>query len=73
MKKYKSHCFFIVFDFRSDEIADTAVDLIRHGETRIFLKFRENLPHNIMAVAYMQFDNILRLDVGRNAIMDYTM
>ena len=72
LDKYKSHCFFLAFDFRSDEKDDdSAVDVIKHGETRLFLRFRTPLAQPTHLIAYLTFDNILRMDVGRNAIMDY--
>ena len=70
--KYKSHCFFLAFDFRSDEKDDdSAVDVIKHGETRLFLRFRTPLAQPTHLIAYLTFDNIMRMDIGRNAIMDY--
>ena len=70
---YKSHCFFLAFDFRSDDKEDdSAVDVIKYGETRIFLRFRTALQQATHLIAYLSFDNILRVDGGRNAIMDYS-
>jgi hypothetical protein len=74
LEMYKNHCFFLAFDFRSDEKDDdTAVDLIKHGETRLFLRFRTPLAQPTHLLAYLSFDNILRIDAGRNAIMDYSI
>jgi hypothetical protein len=74
LEMYKGHCFFLAFDFRSDEKDDdSAVDFIKYGETRLFLRFRIPLQQPTHLIAYLSFDNILRIDAGRNAIMDYTL
>ena len=74
LEMYKRHCFFLAFDFRSDEKDDdAAVDLIKYGETRLFLRFRTPLAQPTHLIAYLSFDNILRIDAGRNAIMDYSI
>jgi hypothetical protein len=73
MKDYKRHSFFLAFDFRSDEKNEDAVDLINHGETRVFMKFGTPLPKDIHLIAYLTFDNILRIDSGRNPILDYSI
>ena len=74
METYKKHCFFLAFDFRSDEKDDDeAVDVIKYGETRLFLRFRVPLPAAIQLITYLNFDNILRMDAGRNAILDYSI
>jgi hypothetical protein len=71
---YKKRCFFLAFDFRSDEKDDDdAVDIIKYGETRLFLRFKAGLPAPTHLIAYLNFDNILRIDSGRNAIMDYAV
>jgi hypothetical protein len=74
IEMYKKHCFFVIFDFRSDENDDdSAVDLIKQGETRIFLRFRTALPVPVHMISYLSFDNVLRIDKGRNAIVDYSI
>jgi hypothetical protein len=71
---YKKHCFFLAFDFRSDEKDDDdAVDVIKYGETRLFLRFRVGLPAPTQLIAYLNFDNILRMDAGRNAVLHYSV
>jgi hypothetical protein len=71
---YKKHCFFLAFDFRSDEKDDDdAVDLIKYRETRLFLRFRVALPAPTQLIAYLNFDNILRMDAARNPVLDYSV
>jgi hypothetical protein len=71
MSDYVNKAFFIGFDFRSDEKSDGAVDLQGHGETRLFMRFREGLPAAAHILVYLIFENILRVDIGRNPILDY--
>jgi hypothetical protein len=74
LDKYKKHCFFLAFDFRSDyKEDDESIDFTNYGETRIFIRFRAALAQPIHIIAYLNFDNILRIDSGRNAVMDHTV
>jgi hypothetical protein len=71
---FKSHYFFMAFDLTADQDESSGnVDLLKYGEVRCDLQFGTELAHNIKLLAYMNFDNILRIDKNRNPILDYSL
>jgi hypothetical protein len=61
-----------VFDFTPDLGCVDHLNLIRQGNLRIELRFREALTTSVNCVVLAEFDNILEIDNDRNVIYDYS-
>jgi hypothetical protein len=62
-----------VFDLSPDKCNDEHFNLIRKGNLRLKLTFKDATPHVINCYVYMEYDNMLEITKNINVIFDYTV
>jgi hypothetical protein len=61
-----------VLDFSPDLGCAGHLNLIKQGNLRIELRFKQALTESVTCVVLAEFDNILEIDNDRNVVYDYT-
>jgi hypothetical protein len=61
------------FDLTPDMCNSEHVNLIKSGNLRIELKFKEALPTAVQCVIYMEYESILEINKARNAMIDFAV
>ena len=65
------YCIF-AFDLTPDLSANdcTHWNLVKHGSIRLDVRYAEPLANTVNCIVYAEFDNILEVDLSRQAIVD---
>ena len=59
------------FSLAADADCDDHTSLIKHGNLRVEIQFREALEEAIQLLVYAEFDNVLKIDNDRQVLVDY--
>lgn len=59
------------FDLTADMCEGSHIDPIKHGNLRMEVHFKRELPCTINAVVYSEYDSIIQIDRARNIITDF--
>ena len=62
-----------IFDLSPDKCFGDHFNVIKKGNLRIKLSFREALVNVVNLFVYMEYDNMLEITKARNVIFDYTV
>lgn len=60
------------FDLTPDLSDAGHFQLVKHGNLRLELHFKTQLPVTVNAIVYAEFDNIIEIDKARNVLFDYS-
>ena len=60
------------FDLTPDLDDGGHFHMVKHGNLRLELHFKTQLPVTVNAIVYAEFDNVIEVDKGRNVIFDYS-
>jgi len=56
----------------SPDLVDQQLNLVRQGNVRLGIKFRQPLPETVTVVAYAEFVNFIEIDKYRNVVFDFS-
>ena len=59
------------FDLTNDMGDKSHLNLIKEGNVRLGLKFRQRLEETVTMVCYAKFENLIEVDRNRNVIFDF--
>ena len=59
------------FSLAADADCNDHTSLIKHGNLRVEIQFREALEQAIQLLVYAEFDNVLKIDNDRQVLVDY--
>ena len=62
----------VAFDLTPDMDSDDHRSLIKHGNLRLEIEFKQALPRSIHILVYAEFDNVLETTADHNVLYDYT-
>ena len=67
------HCRF-AFNLTPDLSANdgTHWNLVKHGSSRLVVRFAEPLANTVNCIVYADYDNILEVDASRQVIVDFS-
>ena len=60
------------FDLTPDLSDSGHFQLVKHGNLRLELHFKTQLPQTVNAIVYAEFDNVIEIDKARNVLFDYS-
>ena len=60
------------FDLTPDLSDAGHFQLVKHGNLRLELHFKNQLPKTVNAIVYAEFDNVIEIDKARNVLFDYS-
>ena len=60
------------FDLTPDLDDSGHFQLVKHGNLRLELHFKNPLPSTINGIVYAEFDNVIEVDKARNVVFDYS-
>ena len=60
------------FDLTPDLSDAGHFQLVKHGNLRLELHFKTQLPQTVNAIVYAEFDNVIEIDKARNVLFDYS-
>jgi len=59
------------FDLTADLGEDDHFTLVREGSVRLVLKFSAALANTVTVIAYVEFENVIKIDRNRNVVFDF--
>ena len=62
-----------IFDLSPDKCFGEHFNVLKSGNLKLKLSFRETLATVVNLYVYMEFDNMLEITKNRNVIFDYTV
>ena len=62
-----------IFDLSPDKCFGDHFNVLKSGNLKLKLTFRETLPCVVNLYIYMEFDNMMEITKNRNVIFDYTV
>lgn len=68
---YKDGFALYAFDMTPDMTDGSHVDLIKHGNIKMELQFKEALASTVNVIVYAEYDNVIQVDRARNVITDF--
>ena len=60
------------FDLTPDLSDGSHFNLVKHGNLRLELHFKEGLASTVNAIVYAEFENVIEIDKSRNVLFDYS-
>jgi hypothetical protein len=60
------------FDLTPDLSDGSHFNLIKQGNLRVEVHFKEALPTTINCIVYAEFENVIEIDRSRNVLFDFT-
>ena len=60
------------FDLTPDLSDAGHFQLVKHGNLRLELHFKTQLPVTVNAIVYAEFENVIEIDKARNVLFDYS-
>ena len=71
-KDYGSGYTAFCFDLSPDHCSGDHFELIKQGNLRAELHFKEPLANTVNLIVYAEFQNVIEIDGNRNVLFDYT-
>jgi len=60
------------FDLSPDHCSGDHFELMKQGNLRVELHFRQALANTVNLIVYAEFQNVIEIDASRNVLYDYT-
>ena len=60
------------FDLTPDLSDSGHFNIVKQGNLRLELHFKEQLPYTVNAIIYAEFDNVIEIDKARKVLFDFT-
>ena len=60
------------FDLSPDHCSGDHFELIKQGNLRVGLHFKQALANTVNLIIYAEFQNVIEIDASRNVLYDYT-
>ena len=70
---YKNGNNIFCFDLTGDLCSSNNFNLLKQGNLRLNLVFKQGLPNSVNCIIYMEFDNVIEINKNRQVFFDYTI
>jgi hypothetical protein len=71
--EYKAGYTLFAYDLTADLCSGNHFNLVRNGNMRLSLSFKEPLPKAVNCIIYMEFQNMIEINKNRQILFDYTI